>query len=138
MLRRTRPRGARRRDPGRGRIWGRLRRRRALALAQRSAEQVDDGLGARVAGEELAAYDFHVGSPVPFGPFGVARLDQQHQLAVGADQLPELVRVSGWSKVRITIVDRCMATTSRSTPAWMARVRFPARSRIRSWNRRVA
>jgi acyl-CoA dehydrogenase len=55
------------------------------------AEQVDDGLGARVAGEELAAYDFHVGSPVPFGPFGVGRLDEQHQLAVGTDQLPELV-----------------------------------------------
>ena len=55
------------------------------------AEQVDDGLGARVAGEELAAYDFHVGSPVPFGPVGVGRLDEQHQLAVGTDQLPELV-----------------------------------------------
>ena len=27
----------------------------------------------------------------PFGPFGVTRVDQQHQLAVGADQLPELV-----------------------------------------------
>ena len=55
------------------------------------AEQVDDGLGARIAGQELAAYDFHVGSPVPFGSLGVARVDQQHQLAVGADQLPELV-----------------------------------------------
>jgi acyl-CoA dehydrogenase len=55
------------------------------------AEQVDDGLGARVAGEELAAYDFHVGSPMPFGPFGVGCLDEQHQLAVGTDQLPELV-----------------------------------------------
>ena len=31
------------------------------------AEQVDDGLGARVAGQELAADDFHVGSPVVFG-----------------------------------------------------------------------
>src|SRR6478672_8562791 len=38
----------------------------------------------------------------------------------------------------MTTVDRCMATTSRSTPAWTARVRFPARSRIRSWNRCVA
>ena len=55
------------------------------------AEQVDDRLGARVAGEELAAYDFHVGSPVPFGPFGVARLDEQHQLAIRADQFPELI-----------------------------------------------
>src|SRR2546429_677498 len=38
----------------------------------------------------------------------------------------------------MTTVDRCMATTSRSTPTWTARVRFPARSRIRSWNRCVA
>jgi len=38
----------------------------------------------------------------------------------------------------MTTVDRCMATTSRSTPAWTARVRFPARSRMRSWNRWVA
>jgi len=56
---------------------GRDRGRRALALAQRAglAEQVDDCLGAHVPAQELAAYDFHVGSPVPFGSLRVARVD---------------------------------------------------------------